>query len=76
MASQCAAYPLSGLHRLSTGDVPCPFALPHCRSDLVREGLSNVLLRDSTWAEPEHALGRQLYALRRWSGMSVIVYTG
>lgn len=26
--------------------------------------------------EPDYALGRQLYTLRRWSGTNPIVYTG
>ena len=29
-----------------------------------------------TWARPDYALGRQLYALRRWSSTNMIVYTG
>ena len=37
---------------------------------------SSASAGDQRWVELDYALGRQLYAIRRWSGTNVIVCTG
>ena len=44
--------------------------------DMLIAPLARFSRRFVRGGEPDHALGRQLYALRRWSRTSVIVYTG
>ena len=59
------------LHDPSAGRfvVSCESTLPQTRLDRASAGVP-------CWVEPDYALGRQLYALRRCWDMSPIVYTG
>ena len=50
-------------------------AVPACSGSLL-ETLPRRYKRPRADAEPEHALGRQLYALRRCNSTNMIVYTG